>query len=128
MEADGSFTFQRDANDQRVLDDVAAGTGDLIDDFSEFPGWPTLAAGTTPADGDDDGMPDAWESLWGLDPLVAAPPGQDSDLDGYTDIEEFLNGTAPVIVPSLPALGWAGWLGLAVALSGVTFFRMRLRR
>jgi len=47
------------------------------------------------ADSDRDGLSDDWEKKHGLDPLHAADVGQDGDGDGYTDIEEFINGTDP---------------------------------
>jgi hypothetical protein len=40
-------------------------------------------------------MPDAWEERFGLDPRSAADAAMDTDKDGYTDIEEYLNGTDP---------------------------------
>lgn len=39
-------------------------------------------------------MPDAWESSHGLDPKARADGTADGDGDGYTNVEEFLNGTA----------------------------------
>jgi hypothetical protein len=58
-------------------------------------GWPELASLPAPPDSDDDGMPDAWEEKFRLDPRTAAEPALDTDRDGYTDIEEYLNGTDP---------------------------------
>ncbi len=92
VEADGSFTWNRDANDQRVLDDIVNGTGQIIDNFGEFPGWPTLAGGTAPTDTDSDGMPDTWETEQCLDPQLA-DDDVDDDGDVYTNVEEYLNGT-----------------------------------
>ena len=40
-------------------------------------------------------MPDAWEEKFGFDPRAPAVPTLDSDGDGYTDVEEYLNGTDP---------------------------------
>ncbi len=47
----------------------------------------TVAGQTAPGDG----MPDAWELEYGTDPNV---PDDDEDLDadGYTNIEEYING------------------------------------
>ena len=41
-----------------------------------------------------DGMPRKWESKHGLNP-ERADHNEDPDKDGYTNIEEFLNGTDP---------------------------------
>ena len=67
----------------------------IIDSPDDVGGWPTLASLPAPPDSDDDGMPDGWEKKFGLDPENAADPGLDTDKDGYTDVEEYLNGTDP---------------------------------
>jgi len=54
-----------------------------------------LASGTAPADKDEDGMPDAWETSQGLKADDPSDGPADDDEDGYTNIEEFLNGTLP---------------------------------
>jgi hypothetical protein len=41
-------------------------------------------------------MPDAWENLFGLKRADASDGRLDPDRDGYTNLEEFLNGTSPV--------------------------------
>lgn len=46
-------------------------------------------------DGDGDGLPDAWETTYQLDPL-ASDAGIDSDFDGYTNYQEWQNGTHPL--------------------------------
>jgi len=40
-------------------------------------------------------MPDAWEIRYGLDASNAKDSSTDNDGDGYTNIEEYLNGTYP---------------------------------
>ena len=40
-------------------------------------------------------MPDAWEKKYGFDPQDASNAATDKDSDGYTNIEEYLNGTDP---------------------------------
>jgi hypothetical protein len=40
-------------------------------------------------------MPDAWELKWGFDPENPADGNRDADSDGYTNVEEFLNASAP---------------------------------
>lgn len=54
------------------------------------------AAGATPeVDTDGDGMPDTWESANGLNPNDPSDGPLDSDKDGYTNLEEYLNRTNP---------------------------------
>ena len=48
-----------------------------------------------PPDSDRDGMPDEWERTHELDPSNHDDHRLDADGDGYTNIEEWLNGTLP---------------------------------
>lgn len=50
-----------------------------------------------PPDGDNDGMPDAWEDANGLDKNSADDKG-DHDGDGYTNIEEYINDVAEILI------------------------------
>ena len=93
LNCDGTFFSRRDAIDQRVANDVKQGTGRIIDDPSDVGGWPSIAEGIGCADSDHDGMPDEWENLHGLNPNDSSDNIQDSNNDGYTNIEEYLNGT-----------------------------------
>ncbi|MEI6809238.1 MAG: S8 family serine peptidase, partial [bacterium] len=55
------------------------------------------------ADGDADGLPDAWESQWGLDPSSAlGNAGQwgDPDKDGLNNRDEYLAGSDPLSLDS----------------------------
>lgn len=85
----------RDPQDAGVVSDVRNGTGTLIDDPSDVGGWPVMASGTLPADTDKDGMPNAWEQQYGLNSANASDGTLDVDHDGYTNVEEYLNGTDP---------------------------------
>ena len=85
----------RDVVDDRVVAEVRAGTGGFIDSQEAVGGWPTYASAAPPADADHDGMPDAWETRYGLDPADPADGPKDADRDGYTNVEEFLNETDP---------------------------------
>ena len=46
-------------------------------------------------DGDGDGIPDGWESLYGFNPNDPADAGQDFDGDGMTNSQEYIAGTDP---------------------------------
>jgi uncharacterized protein (DUF1800 family) len=48
-----------------------------------------------PADSDNDGMPDAWESTHLFNPALAADALLDADSDGLDNLSEFLAGTDP---------------------------------
>ena len=83
----------RDAVDTRILAGVADGTGRIINSQTDVGGWPDLAPGTPWIDTDADGMPDAWETIHGLDPATA-DGAADRDGDGYTNLEDWLNSLA----------------------------------
>jgi parallel beta-helix repeat protein len=70
---------------------------DGLNDFDEF------QRGTDPnnPDSDYDGIPDGWEVLHGLDPLIN-DSGADADGDGFTNLEEYKAGTDPQDATSMP--------------------------
>ena len=94
LRSSGASVPARDAVDTRVIGDVTAGTGRIIDSQTDVGGWPKLPSIAPPPDADSDGMPDAWETGHGLAPQS---PDNNADLDGdgYTNLEEFLNFTDP---------------------------------
>jgi hypothetical protein len=47
-------------------------------------------------DTDSDGMPDAWELRYGLDPYDPTDAFLDADNDGVTNLQEYLQGTNPL--------------------------------
>ena len=65
--------------------------GDGLSNLGEY------AAGTSPVSVSTagDGIPDGWKIQYGLNPLAAIPPTQDSDGDGLTDLQEYARGTNP---------------------------------
>jgi pectate lyase len=93
----GATLPARDAHDARITKNVRNGTGHLIDRPSDVGGWLKIAPGTAPADTDHDGMPNTWEKKYGLNSAGAADAAKDKDGDGYTNVEEYLNGTNPKV-------------------------------
>jgi hypothetical protein len=77
-----------------VIAQYLDGTGRLPETVSEAGGCPEYVGGVPYDDADHDGMADAWETRH-LGTLDREGRG-DADGDGYTDLEEFLNGTDPV--------------------------------
>lgn len=90
-------------------------------DTAEGDGDPDLdgIANHLDTDDDGDGMPDAWESAFGLDRLGPADAAGDADGDGYANREEFTAGTRPDDAVDLlkPILSFEG--GVTVRMAGV---------
>lgn len=105
---DAGATFPvRDAVDTRIIAGVRNQTGAIINNMAAIGGFPTAAYPTIarPAgyDTDQDGMPNAWELLMGLDPDSAA----DRNLTnlspaGYTNLETYLNFLVAPPIVSIP--------------------------
>lgn len=106
LNCDGTWFDRPDAVDVRIVESVRNGTRGhgiprdqtnqqlgLISDPADVGGWPQLDPGTPCSDSDNDGMPDTWEQANGLNPSVD-DSAQDIDGDGYTNLEEYLNGTS----------------------------------
>lgn len=95
LEHVGATLPARDSLDRRLIDDVRNRTGKIIDHPNQVGGWPRLAAGAPYPDANENGMSDEWEKRHGLDLNDKASGNEDPDEDGYTNFEEFLNGTDP---------------------------------
>src|SRR5436190_3701064 len=91
----GASLPRRDAADARIVHEVKSGTGSIIDSQEQVGSWPVLKSTTPPVDTDEDGMPDAWERRFGLNPRDNSDGAADKDNDGYTNLEEYLNNTNP---------------------------------
>ena len=111
---------KRDIVDQRVIEQVRTGkvyydqSADSIDfyqfkhrrlpkdsyksgiitDIRQVGGYPEYK-GTPYIDSDKDGMPDAWEKKYGLNPNDPSDAIKDCNGDGYTNIEKYINGINP---------------------------------
>ncbi|MDP0500822.1 MAG: polysaccharide lyase [Verrucomicrobiota bacterium JB022] len=96
----GATLPRRDVVDRRIAQEVRAGQpthgNGIIKRIDDVGGWPEFRGGLPPVDTDLDGMPDAWERRYGLDPEDPADGVRDADGDGYTNLEEYLNGTNPL--------------------------------
>ncbi|MDC0936718.1 pectate lyase, partial [Pirellulales bacterium] len=110
LEDVGATLPKRDALDERIIREVRSGTANyegpiykednamsdkskksgIIDSQSDVGGWPTMTSTTAPEDTDHDGMPDAWESSRGLNPIDGEDRNEVAD-DGYTMLEKYLN-------------------------------------
>ena len=96
LKCDGTFFSRRDVIDTRIVNDVLNGTGKIIDDPSEVGGWLAISPASPCADTDHDGMSDLWEQKYSFNLNDPSDGSTDADGDGYTNIEEFLNGTNPL--------------------------------
>ena len=96
-------SYRRDSHDSYITDDVLTGTAKysgagqegkgFINNQDEAGGWPELASTEAPADTDQDGIPDEWETRYGLDPNNASD-GRVCSLDEkgyYTNLEVYCN-------------------------------------
>ena len=111
-DTDGDGTW--DGVDAHPLDLDDDGINDNVDDDDDNDGvldvddaFPRNAAESLDTDGDgignntdtdddNDGMPDNWEEMYGLDTLYN-DAGDDMDGDGFTNLQEYLNGTDPYV-------------------------------
>jgi pectate lyase len=91
---------RRDSADERLIDGVRARTNRLINSQDEVGGWPVLASQPAPKDSDQDGMPDDWERAHRLDPVNPQDGNDDSNGDGYTNLEDYLNSLCPAAAES----------------------------
>jgi hypothetical protein len=84
--------------------------GDLIANFADL-------------DEDGDGMPDAWETQHGFNPLDPSDAALDANSNGISNLQEFLNGTNPLqaSIPStsVPAVPEWGLIIMALLLISI---------
>ena len=81
------------------IESTAVGGWDLVEVWGLSGLFMADTAGRAP-DADKDGLPDWWETLYGLNPNVA-DSHVDSDGDGRTNLEEYNAGTNPIIFNDL---------------------------
>lgn len=87
-------SLKRDQVDTRMIQELTSlGTmGEIVRHDNDAPmvGVGTVNGGAKLVDTDQDGMPDSWEKIWGLNINVADNNG-DLDKDGYTNLEQYIN-------------------------------------
>jgi hypothetical protein len=100
LEHAGATRPKRDAVDLRIIEQVRKGTvtdearHGILTDVSQVGGYPKYR-GAPVKDADGDGMPDEWETKFGLNPNDPADAVKDCNGDGYTNVEKYLNGIDP---------------------------------
>jgi pectate lyase len=98
LNGDGTWRDALDPVDLRIIANVRHNTGEFIRSPADVGGWPEYRHGVPYPDEDGDGMSDEWE-LRHFGTLDRDGTG-DFNGDGYTDLEDFLNGTDPRSQPS----------------------------
>jgi pectate lyase len=108
----GAVLPARDPIDRRILDETRTGTAaygatygagrGIIDTPDDVGGFPPLRSLPAPPDSDGDGIPDDWETVWGLDPHSAADAHRIEHPSGYSHLERYLNALA---APGMPGDG-----------------------
>ena len=99
LDTAGATLPRRDAHDVRIIGEVRSGKttygNGIISTQTDVGGWTELRSTDPPEDADADGMPDAWERPFTEAGDLSLESAQDADGDGYTNVEEYLNGTNP---------------------------------
>jgi len=110
----------RDSIDARVVADFWNQTGAIIDSQTDVGGWDDASVVFRAADYDVDldGMADEWETIFGLNPSDPLDGNFDPDADGFTNLEEFLNSTMPVVAGDFTADGNIDQQDLAIWEAG----------
>ncbi len=100
LDQSGATLPNRDPVDERVVNQVRTGEvvykegQGIITDIAQVGGYPKYE-GTPLKMSRNDGIPDDWKIEYKLDVNDPELASKDTDGDGYTNIEEFLNGTDP---------------------------------
>jgi hypothetical protein len=112
----GAVLPKRDRVDARIIENVRTGTASfggawgpksgIIDSQTDAGGWPELHSAPAPPDRDHDGMPDDWELRRGLNPNDPSDRNGDPDGDGYTNLDDYLNGLCARAESGPPAEGF----------------------
>ncbi|MBE0365560.1 hypothetical protein PULV_b0160 [Pseudoalteromonas ulvae UL12] len=93
--ANSENTYLIDSASQNAITLNAGGLLTLSDGILYVAQRQTIVAFNVDGDDDNDGLPNYWETLYGLDPLNASDAQQDTDNDGLTNLQEFERKTQP---------------------------------
>ena len=110
VERAGARPDDRDAVDARIVDGVLDGSSRIVRHPDDLPSHASPTVRATLRDTDADGIPDLYEAKVGSAVDVADAAG-DADGDGYTNIEEYVNGlldgfdAPPASPPPAPPAG-----------------------
>ena len=88
--AKAGCSLHRDVIDTRIINDVKNGTGSLINTQTQVGGWPELQKADIPLDTDYDGIPDEWETEFGLNPSDPMDSRTTTLVTGYTNMEVYM--------------------------------------
>lgn len=88
----GASLPKRDAVDKRIIEEFMKKEGKIINSQNEVGGWPVYKDAPILVDSNNDGIPDTWAEKFNI---VDGGANMDYDNDGYTNIEEYINGTDP---------------------------------
>lgn len=83
-------SYQRDAVDERIITEVRNNTGKIIDTPYDVGGWPELKTAERPQDTDGDGIPDEWETKYGLSPDKPSDANTATLVEGMSNLEVYL--------------------------------------
>ena len=89
-------SLRRDVIDKRIIGYLASlgKDGRIVKTEAEVGGQPNITSAHALPDTDGDGIPDAWEISHGLDPKNSKDANRVLKENGYTNLENYLNGLA----------------------------------
>ncbi len=96
LDEKGNWQSNRDSVDIRLIEEYKNRKGQIPLDENKVGGFPDIPENTGCKSSAGDGVPDKWKLKYGFDPHESLANNQDTNGDGYTDIEEFLNNSNPL--------------------------------
>lgn len=88
----GAYLPLRDAVDQRIISNTTQHSGGLISTTNNVLGWANIERVQAPIDPGNH-----WQNTYGVDLFLPEEANADLNGNGYTNLEEFLNGTDPQV-------------------------------